>query len=418
MSTLKTYITAKYGAELYKETIKLKIAKKNTAKTKNQLIFLQKCISHKIIPKSLRLHSPIKTTRCNNIVQRYRFELLTSIKNDAKRRYFSLVRLVKDIQYRLSLNLHEEDFQMIEGVTEKSREKMFCTSKERLVRKFRSLKNTAQENSVYRTNHVKNIVLNLSETDIPSHHKDLLALGPKFVPSSNKVPYLDIISMTESTSLRLEYNNRVEDAQNLRRSVLRLIKINKQPKRNLTLEQLNAMKEIKEDENISIYPFDKGTGFVRIEKEKAIEKIREQIGQTKIVETDPTAMFAVKIRSFLLKLKKRGRFSKREYENLYPSDPIPPRMYGTVKAHKPEKSYPMRVVVSTVGTPSYEISNYLVNLIKLALDKNPTRLKNSSSFVEKAKNWTISSSEIQVSYDVVNLYPSIPLKEATILTLE
>ena len=35
---------------------------------------------------------------------------------------------------------------------------------------------------------------------------------------------------------------------------------------------------------------------------------------------------------------------------------------------------------------------------------------NSKSFVEKARNWEIEPDEIQVSYDVVNLYPSIPIK--------
>ena len=40
-------------------------------------------------------------------------------------------------------------------------------------------------------------------------------------------------------------------------------------------------------------------------------------------------------------------------------------------------------------------------------------MKDSQSFVEEAKNWEIDANEVQVSYDVVNLYPSIPIKEAT-----
>ena len=40
-------------------------------------------------------------------------------------------------------------------------------------------------------------------------------------------------------------------------------------------------------------------------------------------------------------------------------------------------------------------------------------IKNSKSFVDEAKNWVISPNEIQVSYDVVALYPSIPIKKAT-----
>ena len=60
-----------------------------------------------------------------------------------------------------------------------------------------------------------------------------------------------------------------------------------------------------------------------------------------------------------------------------PSDPISPRMYGTVKAHKSEKNYPMRIAVSTIGTPSYKTSEYLVKIIQSTLNKKKTRLKNS-----------------------------------------
>ena len=98
---------------------------------------------------------------------------------------------------------------------------------------------------------------------------------------------------------------------------------------------------------------------------------------------------------------------------MYPSDPIPPRMYGTIKAHKPEKNYPMRVVVSTIGTPSYGTSDHLVRIIQPTLNKNETRLKNSRTFVQKSRTWSMDENEVQVSYDVVNLYPSVPVEEAT-----
>ena len=87
-------------------------------------------------------------------------------------------------------------------------------------------------------------------------------------------------------------------------------------------------------------------------------------------------------------------------------------MYGTVKAHKPEENYPMRLVVSTIGTPSYRTSEYLVKIIQPTLNKNTTRLKNSYSFVELTRSWEVEPDEIQVSYDVVNLYPSVPVAEA------
>ncbi|XP_012559209.2 uncharacterized protein LOC105845706 [Hydra vulgaris] len=79
---------------------------------------------------------------------------------------------------------------------------------------------------------------------------------------------------------------------------------------------------------------------------------------------------------------------------MYPSDCNPPRIYGMIKAHKAEKDYPMRPVVSTINTPPYGTSDYLVKIIQPTLNKN----KNPN--------------EAQVSFDIVNLYPSIPIDEA------
>ncbi|XP_047124298.1 uncharacterized protein LOC124807001 [Hydra vulgaris] len=78
----------------------------------------------------------------------------------------------------------------------------------------------------------------------------------------------------------------------------------------------------------------------------------------------------------------------------------------------------MRVVVSTIGTPCYGILNYLVKTIQPVLNENPIRLKNSKDFINKIKSWLIDKDKIQVSFDIVNLYPSIPLKEATLILFD
>ena len=107
---------------------------------------------------------------------------------------------------------------------------------------------------------VKDVVLNLCDDEIPPHHKSLLELGPKFVPTQAAIPYMDIITKTESSALLLQYNKQKVEAENLRQDVLRALKMTKPPKSNLTREQQRALKEIKQDENRSIYPFDKGSG--------------------------------------------------------------------------------------------------------------------------------------------------------------
>ena len=60
-----------------------------------------------------------------------------------------------------------------------------------------------------------------------------------------------------------------------------------------------------------IYPFDKGTGLVRIKTNDAILKIREQIGDTEIVDSDPTDNFARDIRNKLAPLNKKAYLRKK-----------------------------------------------------------------------------------------------------------
>ena len=72
----------------------------------------------------------------------------------------------------------------------------------------------------------------------------------------------------------------------------------------------------------------------------------------------------------------------------------------------------MRTVVSTIGTPPYGISKYLVKIIQPTLNKSQHKIKDSAEFANEAKTWKISPADIQVSYDVVNLYPSVPLGKA------
>ena len=72
----------------------------------------------------------------------------------------------------------------------------------------------------------------------------------------------------------------------------------------------------------------------------------------------------------------------------------------------------MRAIVSTIGTPPYGISQYLVKLIQPTLNKSNYKIPNSSPFVNEVKIWLVKRNEVQVSYDIINLYPSVPINRA------
>ena len=57
---------------------------------------------------------------------------------------------------------------------------------------------------------------------------------------------------------------------------------------------------------------------------------------------------------------------------------MPPRSYGIIKAHKSEKHFPMRVIVSTTGTLPYGTSKYLEEIIQPTLVKSQHTLRDSN----------------------------------------
>ena len=74
----------------------------------------------------------------------------------------------------------------------------------------------------------------------------------------------------------------------------------------------------------------------------------------------------------------------------------------------------MRTIVLAIGTVSYGTSKYLVEITQTTLNKNKHCVINSYTFVQEAKtwDWEIYQEEVQVSYDIVNLYPSVPVDKA------
>ena len=186
----------------------------------------------------------------------------------------------------------------------------------------------------------------------------------------------------------------------------------------LNEDERRALKELQKNDKIREHEFDKGCGFAIVTTDTAKEKIEEEIGKETKAKIDPTSRLTKKIQKKLCNLRKENKFTNKTYFELYPSYPIPPRSYGTIKAHKPEKNFPMRVIVSTIGTLSYGISKYLVGIIQPTLNKNQYKVKNSKSFVWQAQTWKIEPDEIQVSYDVTNLYPSIPIDKAIDVILQ
>ena len=85
-------------------------------------------------------------------------------------------------------------------------------------------------------------------------------------------------------------------------------------------------------------------------------------------------------------------------------------MYGLPKVHKP--SVPLRPILSMTGSPQFATSQWLVELWRPVLDYYSTRcVKDSFTFADKVRTATLSSTGHMCFFDIVSLFPNIPLKE-------
>ena len=199
---------------------------------------------------------------------------------------------------------------------------------------------------------MKTAVLNLTGKTVDKNVTSLLNLGPNFVPTPKFIPYMEIITAIESQALKLASGKKDTSAENLRQTVSKILSktIGKKQQDNLSKVQRAALKQLKNDKQMKVYPFDKDIRFSLLNDIESISKIEEHLGKSKIIDCDPTNLLTEKFQTHLQKLKKEGKFDKKTYLLINPSDCTPPRLSGTLKALKPEKNYPMRAVVSTKGS--------------------------------------------------------------------
>ena len=181
------------------------------AVAKNQMIFLQRCIYHNITPKSFQLKTPIKSRKAFNIMYVYN----RIAKNNAKKRMDNAALKINELCQTLKAKASEEHYLLIQSATEKSRENEFVKKKEHLICKFNEIQTTLSKrnNQQITTKYVKPSIINLSDVALTDHQTSLLNLGPKFVPAEMRIPFMEIITATESVALNLKYQNKEADAE-------------------------------------------------------------------------------------------------------------------------------------------------------------------------------------------------------------
>lgn len=121
---------------------------------------------------------------------------------------------------------------------------------------------------------------------------------------------------------------------------------------------------------------------------------------------DPTTRCTNEIKKRLESLQSRNFIDKRKKLLLVPTAPIPPRVYGLYKIHKP--NHPLRLITSTIQSPSYDVAKELTFVLTRSFSSSKFAKKNSREVLDTIRSHRLLRDQRLVSFDMVNCFGSIP----------
>ena len=149
-----------------------------------------------------------------------------------------------------------------------------------------------------------------------------------------------------------------------------------------------------------------------LDKEEYIKKADELLRQSsyKNIPTDPTNRYKNKLISLLKKIKTEGGMDEATYRRLYHTGASPPTFYGLPKVHK--SGMPLRPIVSSIGSVTYETSKELSRILKPLGGRSPHHVQNNQEFLKQLGDIKLGPDDIMMSYDVKALFTSVPIRPA------
>jgi hypothetical protein len=180
---------------------------------------------------------------------------------------------------------------------------------------------------------------------------------------------------------------------------------------NVTDQVENAIQQLAKDINIKILKADKGNVTVVMDTKEYERKLTEMVSteEYKKLEKDPTRAIEAKVKKSFKPIADDTR-QNLIVRRLALKHTKAPYLYGLPKVHK--EGYPLRAIVSGIGSPCHNLERYLLNNILPFAGKSNSHINNSMDFIELVKGVKMERDDKMVSFDVVNLFTSVPRTEA------
>lgn len=406
---------------------KYKSERNKQINSRSTIIFLIRCRKAGIIPNFIRnktkhIHDIFNTKE--EIPDKIYKTLNTHINNFHNKILNLAIRYKHEIRKQNSKNIKEietilqqrmtiEDYSKFYEMEKKSDGKIKNNIREKHKKKFNSLIDHQKRELNIRYN--DNWFVNKTQTTIPEDIQWLLSHGKKFALPYKKeeFPLLKYIADGEECIKTLNDREVQENARNKFTGIL----MNYNNKHSLSNREKYTVRTVertqqflKTNKNVIILSADKGNVTVAMDKkeyETKMEDIINDIMSYRRLGKDPTNTLQKKNNELVDELYSIRAINETEKRKMKTDTAIAPRIYGLPKIHK--ENYPLRPICSSINAPSSHLCKYVTNILKKITEDSKYNIKNSGQFKEKLNNITIENDEIMVSFDVVSLFPNIPV---------
>ena len=188
------------------------------------------------------------------------------------------------------------------------------------------------------------------------------------------------------------------------------------PPSNLSRPQGAALTRLARNHNILITPADKGNLTVVIDKVAYDAKVDEFVagqlskGFCHRLTHDPAPAIKRKFNTLLRSLLAQNEIPRGLRWSWDARGWMTPRLYGLIKAHKPD--HPIKPIVAARCTSSYRCARFVAHVLRRYVVQSPTTVWSSWTFAQAIRGFVVPPEYWLVSFDVVSLYPSVPLARA------
>src|SRR5580765_4521485 len=398
--------------------------------TEQQLVFLLRCRKYDLMPPhiknlklSIKFHSNNAKRKLNNIIKHNRLKLLNL---EIKFLRSKIISVEKSLLNCLPHDLVQQFFEL-----SKQRFKTFkYNKKNNAINKFNHLKRTHDNECINFFNNIDNSkwLVNASNLKLPDIITNILSLGGQFalpLQQSNKndrVNYsLELIKNFEVNSLKIPVNDRSDARNIIANSLETFLRNNKHISyidRFIQKGFSMCKSFLHNNKEILVTRADKGQTTVILDRNEYVQKMEALLKDPytyKKLKRDPNNALTNKLNSLVKSWRSNDLIDNITYKFLNCTNGNTPRCYGLPKIHK--NGLPLRIIVSTLNSPGYNIANYIHSIIQRSIKKPNSHIRDGWSFSRTIKDRIINKNEIMISLDVTSLFTNIP-KELVLKGIE